>query len=144
MKKKFLITSIFVGIVSVFTLTSCQSKEEKIISRYEAICEEIAADDNFDEDDITRYSKEFQELQEDAKACEFTSEQEERLGKATGKLTAVMAKKMPGMLFNASGKLLKKVLNIANGFADGLSSDMEDINDAMEDVDNTINELLEE
>jgi len=151
MKTNKLLMLVAVAIVSVFTLMSCQSREERVISRIESLCDEID-DDDFDSDDIERIVEEFQELREDAQDCNFTSEQQKRLIKATGKVSAAMAKKMPGLLLKSGGSLLKNAMDFAGGFADGfaegvgddLDEAMEDLDDAMDDLDEAMDEMNEE
>lgn len=142
MKTKQLLIMAFVALVPLFTLSSCQSREERVISRIEALCDEIENDDDFDKDDFETYTEEYNDIVSDAEDCEFSPEQQKRLSKSAGRLMSVMTMKMTGTMFGTAGDILNQGMNMMGdfmeGFADGFS---DDIDDDMDDIDGSLNKI---
>ena len=142
MKTKQLLIMAFVALVPVFTLSSCQSREERIISRYESLCEEIEEDDDFDTDD------QYNEIVNDSKGCSFTSEQQAQLAEITTRFVTVMTKKVSGSMINSAGDIMKVGVKTMNGMMKGLvdgaseiEESMDDIDDSMDDIDDSVDDI---
>jgi peptidoglycan hydrolase CwlO-like protein len=55
-------------------LTSCQSKEEKVISQLETVCK-AAEKGNLDAKDLESLQAKYETIHQSAKECDFTNEQ---------------------------------------------------------------------
>ena len=141
MKTKQLFIVAFVALVPVFTLSSCQSREERIISRYESLCEEIEEDDDFDTDDMKEYTDQYNEIVNDSKGCSFTSEQQAQLAEITTRFVTVMTKKVSGSMINSAGDIMKVGVKTMNGMIKGLVDGASDIEESMDDIDDSIDDI---
>lgn len=147
--KQYLIVAA-VALVSVYSFSSCQSREERIISRYESLCDDLENEDDLDEDDFVKYTEEYEDIIRDSEGCAFTHEQQKIVVKMNGRYLGVMTRKMPKTLLKKSGNLLRDGMDLVRGFVDGFteSDDInDDLNDAMDDamdeMDNAMDELDE-
>ena len=103
-----------VGILVAFSLlTSCQSKEEKVISQMESICKTVEKD-SFDIKDLDALQAKFDAVRETAKDCKFTDEQVKEVAKLEARFAKAVAK-----------KALQRVGEAVEGVLEGLSSDNE-------------------
>lgn len=110
--------SIFARIAAVaavlFTfslLTSCQSKEEKVLSQMESLCKTVEKE-NFDVQDIDSLQAKFDEIRAVAKECNFTNEQLKELTKLEVRFTKAIAK-----------KAVERIGNAVEGALEGLSTE---------------------
>ena len=101
-------------VAALFTfcfLTSCQSKEEKVISQLESLCKTVEKD-SFSVDDIDSLQDKFDAVRETAKECDFTNEQLKEVAKLEARFTKAIAK-----------KAIERVGSALDGILDGLSGD---------------------
>ncbi len=157
MKTKQLLIMAFVALVPLFTLSSCQSREERVISKYESLCEKIEEDDDFDTDDMKEYTEQYNEIMNDSEGCNFTSEQQKQLAEITTRFVSTMTKKVSGTMFNSASDIMKvgmkTMKGMMNGLVDGaseieesmgdLDDSMDDIDDSVDDIDDEIDEIFE-
>lgn len=105
----------FAAVVAVLVafcfLTSCQSKEEKVISQLESLCKTVEKD-SFSVDDIDAMQDKFDAVCEAAKECSFTNEQLKEVAKLETRFTKAIAK-----------KAIERVGSALEGIVDGLSGD---------------------
>lgn len=116
MKSKVIIRiAVAVGILVSFSIlaSSCQSKEEKVISQLESLCKTVERD-GFNVKDIDSVQARFKEIHEAAKECDFTNDQVKEIAKLDARFTKAVAK-----------KAVERVGNAIEGVLDGLSSDNE-------------------
>ena len=92
-------------------LTSCQSKEEKVISQMESLCKTVEKD-NFDVKDIDSLQAKFDEIRAVAKECNFTDEQVKEMAQLEVRFTKAVAK-----------KAVERIGNAIEGALEGLSGD---------------------
>ena len=95
-------------LVTFCFLTSCQSKEEKVISQLESLCKTVEKD-SFSVDDIDSLQDKFDAV---AKECDFTNEQLKEVAKLEARFTKAIAK-----------KAIERVGSALDGILDGLSGD---------------------
>lgn len=101
-----------VGLLLTFSLlTSCQSKEEKVISQLESLCKTVEKE-SFDIKDIDSLQAKFDAVRETAKECDFTSDQLKEVAKLEARFTKAVAK-----------KALQRVGDAVEGVLEGLSGD---------------------
>lgn len=112
------ITIVLVMVISASTFVSCQSKEEAAIAQMEKICE-IVEDEDFDSADWEKIQKEYDELVEKSKDCNFTDEQIKEMAKLQGRFASAAAKQAVGSF----GDMIKGAMNAGKGFVEGLTED---------------------
>lgn len=115
MKTKILVRiAAVIGLLVTFSLlTSCQSKEEKVISQLESLCKTVEKD-SFDIKDVDSLQAKFDAVRETAKQCNFTNDQLKEVAKLEVRFTKAIAK-----------KALERVGNAVEGIVDGLSGEKE-------------------
>ena len=140
MKTKFILSTLF---ISLLTLTSCQSREEKVISQLDRLSERIEKDgNNFDAEDWEEAIEDFAEIHEDMQDCEFTKEQLRELGKKEGKVSAILAKEGSKALGREFKNFLGNFSAFANGFKEGTEENVNE--DDFNEVGNEISNALQE
>ena len=76
-----------------FIMSSCQSKEERVIKSLESLCMQVEQRaDQFTEKDWENVITKFEKIHSDALDCDFTEEQLKEFGRYEGKLSAAIAK----------------------------------------------------
>lgn len=97
------------------TLSSCCSREERVINRLESLCEEIEEIDMFDEEAYEKYKEELKDIQKDAEDCKFSQEQQAKLIRLSGRFVSSIATKLPLALMNNLGNgssVIKDVVGV--------------------------------
>lgn len=98
-------------------ITSCQSKEESVISKLQAISEQIEEKgDTMTDEDWNKLEKKHDELMKIVETCTFTDEQEEQLYKIESKI-ATQSIKQKG---KDIGKSIKNLLKNSKGIVEGI------------------------
>ena len=104
-----------------FMLTSCQSKEERVLSNLEKLSMRIESNSqSFDDEDWDAVFVEYEQLHEEAMQCDFTQEQIKELGRVEGKLAAKLTKERAKSLGRDVRNLLETGKNYFDGFMEGL------------------------
>lgn len=138
-----LILGIVVFTVILLSITSCQSKEEKIISRLNNLSERVDKyARNFDAEDWDDVLEELEEIHEDMEDCEFTREEQKEVGRAYGRLTAVMAKEGTKAFGRDVSSFLKNFSSFAKGFQENFNE--EDFSDVVTDVGGQLKDALQD
>ena len=144
MKSKLILSALF---ISLLALSSCQSREEKVISKLDSLSERIEKDgSNFDADDWEEAIEDFADIHEEMQDCEFTKEQLRELGKKEGKVSAILAKEGS----KALGREFKNFIGNFGAFAKGLKEgaesayDEEEFKDIGNDIMNDLKEIEED
>lgn len=130
----------------LMSLSSCHTKEEKVISKLETLSERIdKQSEDFADTDWETALADLEEINKEMQSCAFTQEQMKEVGKMYGKLSSKIAKEM-------GNKFYKAIINYGsffNGFKEGLGESIseddiknvsEQINSALNDVDNLFKE----
>lgn len=106
--------------LTTFALTSCTSKEEKVVKELTSLTEEVEKIDNTD--DLDALNTRFEELvkQMEDPNYKFSEEQAREIGRLTGKYTATVTK----LVGKEAGRALRDAFNngeeLINGFMEGL------------------------
>lgn len=121
-KSNFLskLSIVLVVLLAAMVVTACKSKEEKVISQMESICETVESED-FNSSDLEKVEQQYQEILEQAKDCDFTAEQSKQLGEIQGRITAAFAKQAAGKV----GDMLEDGVKAAEGFVEGFGKSLE-------------------
>lgn len=107
-------------------ITSCQSKEESVISKLQAISEQIEEKgDTMTDEDWNKLEKKHDELMKIVETCTFTDEQEEQLYKIESKITTLTIKQKGKDIGKSIKNLLKNSKGIVEGIKEGLMDDEE-------------------
>lgn len=123
MKEHFLF--IF-SILFLMTLSSCQTKEERVIQKMESLSARIEKDgENFEKEDWDVALQEYQQLQKDAADCDFSSEQLRELGRVEYKLTATMTREGAKSFGRSIGDALQNSGQVIQGVLEGLSESIQ-------------------
>ena len=122
-KRLFIIASVF--LITGFTLSSCCSREKRVINRLESLCEEIEENDMFDEEAYEKYKEELQDIKKDAEDCKFSQEQQAKLIRLSGRFVSGIATKLPLPLMNNLGNgssIIKDVVSVIDSMIGTFSS----------------------
>lgn len=102
-------------------MTSCQTKEEKVISKLQALAERVESQsDSFSDAQWENIYTEFEALQNQTKDCEFSVEQLKAVAAAEAELTAAIAKQKAKEVLNEGKNILEGVVD---GIKEGLGID---------------------
>ena len=143
---RVLLTTIFT-LFAMITLSSCQSQEERVVSRIEKLSARIDADGkNFSPEDWEEALEELEEIHDDMGDCEFTKEQLKAVGRADGKLTIIITKQAAKAMGRDVGTLMKSISSYAKGFLEGANENFneEDFNDVEEELKSTLKDIEDE
>ena len=115
-------------------LTSCQTKEEKVINKLNALAERVENKaDSFTESQWENIYNEFESLQTQTKDCDFTAEQMKEVAKAEAELTAAIAKQKAKELGNGINDIINEGKSALEGVLEGLNEGLSGSEDAAED-----------
>ena len=116
-------------------MTSCQTKEEKVINKLNALAERVENKaDSFTESQWENIYNEFESLQTQTKDCDFTAEQMKEVAKAEAELTAAIAKQKAKELGNGINDLINEGKSALEGVLEGLNEGLSGSEDAAEDA----------
>ena len=102
-------------------MTSCQTKEEKVINKLKALAERVESKaDSFTESQWENIYNEFESLQTQTKDCDFTAEQLKEVAKAEAELTAAIAKQKAKEVGNDIKDAINEGKEVLNGIFDGI------------------------
>ena len=114
----------------VVVMASCQTKEEKVISKLQALAERVESQsDSFTDAQWENVYTEFESLQTQAKDCGFSAEQLKAVAAAEAELTAAIAKQKAKEVINEGKNILEGVVD---GIKEGLGIDDDAAEDAAE------------
>ena len=103
-----------------FIMSSCQSKEERVIKSLESLCMQVEQRaDQFTEKDWENVITKFEKIHSDALDCDFTEEQLKEFGRYEGKLSAVIAKEGSKNFGRKLQELINKGKSVIEGFIEG-------------------------
>ena len=102
-------------------MSSCQTKEEKVINKLQALAERVESkSDSFTESEWENIYTEFESLQTQTKDCDFTAEQLKEVAKAEAELTAAIAKQKAKEVGNSINDVINEGKEVLNGIFDGI------------------------
>ena len=97
-------------------MTSCQTKEEKVIHKLQAIAERIEnKGDSFDEADWDKVMADLEAIHQQAKECEFSSEKLKELAKAKAEVNAAIVKHGFKKAVNDLNDTIEEGAGVVNG-----------------------------
>lgn len=101
-------------------MSSCQTQEEKVISKMQALSERVQdQSDSFTDSQWEDIYTEFESLQTQAKECDFTAEQLKEMSAAEVELTAAIARQKAKELGNDISDIINEGEEIVNGVIEG-------------------------
>ena len=116
-------------------MTSCQTKEEKVINKLKALAERVESKaDSFTESQWENIYSEFESLQTQTKECEFTTEQLKEVAKAEAELTAAIAKQKAKEVGNDIKGAIEDGKEVLNGIFDGIKEGLGGGDEAAEET----------
>ena len=99
-------------------MTSCQTKEEKVINKMQALAERVEnQSESFTDSQWENIYSEYESLQTQAKECDFTVEQLKEVAAVEAELTAAIAKQKAKEVINEGKNVLEGVVD---GIKEGL------------------------
>lgn len=146
------VKSIFLKVIllcAILIFPSCQSQEEKVISRFNDLAEQIEKDGkDWDEQDWMDLAKEYEQIYEDAKKCKFSNEQYQELGKASRNISAAIASIGVNGLPKVYAETIKAYSNIftktMEAYSNGIAKEMEEYsNEIAKEMEEYSNEFTE-
>ena len=144
-KRQILTLAVFATIL--FSFSSCKSREEKVISRLESLSERIDKKGHtFDAEDWAEAFEDLEDIHEDMEDCEFTREELKKVGRADGRLTAIIAKEGAKALGRETSFFLRNFSSFAKEFQEGAKKNFneEDFNDVEEELKSTLKDIEDE
>lgn len=142
--KKIMMMAMFVA--SLMLLGSCASREERVINKINRLAERVEENSNkMDVEEITEIVEDLADIHEEMEDCDFTSEQLREIGKADGKIVAVLARGAASELGSKALKYLGGAASIASGALEGLNSNIptREVEEAGEQVMSSLEKLKE-
>ena len=130
-----------IALCAILILSSCQSKEEKVISRMNDLAEQIEKNgelDNWDDIDRMDLATEYALILKDMQNCEFTNEQQIELFKACKNVSVALGSISGNGLPEGMEDMLKGMDSMLDGmkaYSDGLDESDEVSEDENKDVD---------
>lgn len=115
--------SIFgIFLFALFLFSSCQTKEERVINKFESLAKHIDKNsESFSDEDWEEILVEYKALHEEALECEFTSEQLRDFGRVDGLLTAVITREGSKKLGRDFGRYMNEGKQVIKGFIEGFT-----------------------
>ena len=143
-KRQILTFAVFAAILLSFA--SCKSREEKVISRLESLSERIDKNGHkFDAEDWAEAFEDLEDIHEDMEDCEFTREELKEVGRADGRLTAIIAKEGAKALGREASSFLRNFSSFAKGFQEGAQeNNEEDFNEVGDQIMSTLKDIEDE
>lgn len=141
------ITKIVAMAAIAFLLASCKSREEKVISRLDSLSERIEKNgQKFDAEDWEEALEDLEDIHEDMEDCEFTRAELKEVGRADGRLTAIIAKEGAKALGRDLSTVLKSFSSFAKGFQEGAMENCteDDLNEFSDQINSTMKEIEDE
>lgn len=142
------IISVFViAVIAISLLSSCQSYEDRVITKLNHLSERIDEDGkNFDADDWEEAMEELADIHEEMTECDFTPEQLKEVGRADGRLTAIIAREGAKALGHGFSDAIKSLGIYAKGFQEGAEEKIngEDFNDVVNEINDAVESVKEE
>ena len=121
MKKKS-INLLGIFIFALFLFSSCQTKEERVINKFESLAERVdKKSDTFSDEDWEEVLAEYEALHDEAMDCDFTNEQLREFGRVDGLLTGVITREGSKKLGRDLGRYMNEGKQIMKGFLEGFS-----------------------
>ena len=119
-KKSISILGIF--IFALFLFSSCQTKEERVINKFESLAERVdKKSETFSDKDWEEVLSEYETLHEEAMKCEFNEEQLREFGRVDGLLTGVITREGSKKLGRDLGRYVNEGKQVIKGFLEGFS-----------------------
>ena len=132
MKKKALLTLTAV-MLGLFCLTSCQSQEERTISKLEQLSERIEENgDKYDVEDWNGIMKEMESISDDIEDCDLTNQQMKEVGRLQAKFYKAVMKNGKKIFSSGLSKVFANFGAYAQGLKEGLQIDSLDENGLQE------------
>ena len=122
--KKNLFIAILLCVLTL-SITSCQSKEDKVLSDLESVYNRLNDSENFTDADWTELLTEYEVIHEEAQTCEFSYEQKKELGRIEGKIMSKITERKTQELGSEIGDLINSGGAIIGGFFEGLQEELE-------------------
>lgn len=143
--RKYLVIALFALVTCV--LTSCKTREERVIQRLNALSEKIEKHGaRWDADQWADALEEMEDIHYDIEGCEFSKEQLENLGKVEGRLTATILNEGSKALNGSMSDFIEGAGAYMKGFMQGIDNnyDPSRIEDLRESIDIQLIELGKE
>ena len=125
-------------------LISCQSPEKKVIHRLDRLSERIEKDGkNFDADDWAEALEDLADIHDDLQDCDFNAEQLKEIGKAEGRLAAIIANEGSKAVGREFSNAMKSVGSFMKGFREGAEEnlDADAIEEAGDEISNSLKDI---
>lgn len=123
-----------ISLLVTLMLTSCKSKEEKVIEQLNDLTEQIEKkSEKWDTEDWQDALKKVEEIHNEMSECDFSDEQLRELGEFEGRLTSVMIKNGLPALEEGIGSFMKRAGSFIDGFQDGIQNRAEE---SLEEIGN--------
>lgn len=138
--KKFL-SVICLAIVFSISLSSCKSKEERVIDQLNTLTEKVEKNSStWDGEQWEKAMEDLEKIHQQMGDCEFTDEQLRTLGEVEGRLTTVIVSEGAKSIGKSVGSFLKGAGSYLKGFQEGVEEGSEE---SLEEIENYVNSALD-
>ena len=118
MKKVFKVLTLC---LLVAFMSSCQTQEEKVISKMNALADRIENQtESFTEEEWESINADFEALKTQAEQCQFSSEQKSAYAKAEAEVTTAIVKQRAKEVDNGLQKAINEGKDMLNGIIEGV------------------------
>lgn len=137
--RKYFVIALFALVSGV--LTSCKTREERVISRLTTLSEKIEKHGaRWDADQWADALEEMEDIHYDIEECEFTKEQLKSLGQIEGRLTAIILNEGAKALKQPMSDFMEGAGAYIKGFMQGIENNYDP--SSVESLEETINNQL--
>lgn len=133
-------------VMSLILFGSCASREERVVSKINHLAERVEENTgNMDADELTEIVEDLADIHEEMEDCDFTAEQLREIGKADGKIVALLSKDAVNELGNKAMKYLGGAASMASGALEGFynNTSTDEVEEAGEQVMSSLEKLRE-
>ena len=141
---KKIVSVICLTIIFSLTLSSCKSKEEKVIDQLGALAEKVENNSaDWDSEQWSDALEELEKIHEKMADCDFTTEQLRSLGEVEGRLTGIIMREGAKAVEKGLGSFMQGAGSFIKGFQEGAASATDESFDKFEDIENSVNQALD-
>ena len=138
---KKILATVALSLIVTFVLTSCKSKEEKVIDQLNNLTVQIEKkSDKWNSEDWQNAFKKVEEIHNEMSECDFSNEQLQELGEVEGRLTSLILKNGLPALGGELGSMIDGAGSFVNGFQDGIKGGAKE---SLEEIESSLNSALD-
>lgn len=141
----FVFSPILLTIVFAIAMSSCQSREEKVISKIKSLTERIDKEGKkFTSEDWDNTFQKLQDINEEMEKCNFSQEEIRELGDIERRLTVIIMREGARSVGKGVSDYIRNAGAFLKGFENGSTNTMEEYEEEFEDVNEEIQSEIQD